>query len=183
MKYYIVTGAPGTGKTAVLHELRARSWPVIGEAATDVIAREQERGVAEPWNASGFIDKVVALQRERQQDTLTNGVGTLLCDRSPWCTLALARFLNLPISPALNDEIERARHQNLYEPTAFFVRPLGFIEPSPARRISYQDSLDFEAVHEFAYREHGFHLVDVPAAEIAERASLIEEHLKPNTVQ
>jgi predicted ATPase len=45
--------------------------------------------------------------------------------------------------------------------------------PTAARRISYADALAFERQHEAAYREHGFELVAVPAAPVAERAALI----------
>jgi hypothetical protein len=37
------------------------------------------------------------------------------------------------------------------------------------RRISLAQSVTFERIHEQAYRNHGFELVNVPAATIAER--------------
>ena len=44
---------------------------------------------------------------------------------------------------------------------------------APARRISYRESLDFERLHEAAYLEHGFQLIEVAAAPVAERAAFI----------
>jgi predicted ATPase len=38
MKRYILTGAPGAGKTAILRALERNGRVVIEEAATDVIA-------------------------------------------------------------------------------------------------------------------------------------------------
>jgi predicted ATPase len=55
----------------------------------------------------------------------------------------------------------------------FFVRPLGFIQPTEVRRISYAESLAFERVHEAEYRRLGFDLIDVPAGTVAERAAAI----------
>ena len=43
-----------------------------------------------------------------------------------------------------------------------------------ARRISYWDSLVFEAVHEVVYRDHGFEIVDVAAGEVGQRVAAIE---------
>lgn len=40
---------------------------ITEEAATEVIASEQVRGVDEPWRAGEFVGKIVALQQERQQ--------------------------------------------------------------------------------------------------------------------
>jgi len=60
----------------------------------------------------------------------------------------------------------------------FFVRPIGFLQPTEIRRISYQESLEFERVHEAEYRRLGFDLVDMPAGTVAERAAAIDAHIK-----
>src|SRR5688572_8595585 len=67
MQRYILTGAPGAGKTTILAALRDRGYAVVDEAATDVIAREHALGIEEPWRSAGFIDAIALLQRERQQ--------------------------------------------------------------------------------------------------------------------
>ncbi len=56
-KRYVVTGAPGAGKTSLLRALQERHWSVVEEAATDVIAREQATGRDEPWADSDFISR------------------------------------------------------------------------------------------------------------------------------
>jgi hypothetical protein len=56
----------------------------------------------------------------------------------------------------------------------FFVRPIGFCQPTAVRRISYSDSLRFERVHESEYRRLGFEIVDVPAGAVGERAAMID---------
>jgi predicted ATPase len=147
---------------------------VVNEAATEVIARGQAAGVAEPWQQVGFCDDIVALQRERQE----SAAGAIqVFDRSPLCTLALARFLEHPVSPGLAAEVARVVADQVYEPTVFLVRPLGFIVATEARRISYPDSLAFEAVHEQVYREYGFVLVDVPPADVGTRAAFVESRI------
>ncbi|NUV36166.1 ATPase, partial [Streptomyces sp. KAI-27] len=42
-----------------------------------------------------------------------------------------------------------------------------------ARRISYEDALAFEKVHEESYRRFGFRLVEIPAASVEERVDRI----------
>lgn len=61
MRRYVLTGAPGAGKTTVLHVLRAQDFAVVEEAATDVINRERRRGVTEPWQHAGFVEKITEL--------------------------------------------------------------------------------------------------------------------------
>jgi predicted ATPase len=64
-----------------------------------------------------------------------------------------------------------------YQRDVFLVRPLGFVERTAARRISYAESLIFGVVHEQVYREHGHRLIDVPAGPVAQRVALIESLL------
>jgi hypothetical protein len=63
----------------------------------------------------------------------------------------------------------------LTEASAFFIRNQGFVRATEARRISFQDSLVFERIHEQAYRDLGFQLIDVPAGPLAGRVALILE--------
>lgn len=191
MQRYIVTGAPGAGKTSVLSELSTRGFAVVAEAATDVIAREQQRGVAEPWRDASFLTLITQLQQERRaadsmlaagNETDTGPVRAdspvvQLHDRSALCTLALARFLGFPVPAALAAETARVLREHVFEPAVFLLRPLGFIEATAARRISYADSLVFEKVHEAVYAEHGFELIGIPAAPVAERAAAIAGHI------
>ena len=194
-----MTGTPGCGKTSILEVLRDQGFAVVPEAATDVIAAEQARGIDEPWTRPEFVDQITALQRARQLEAAREepgadeggagqrsaaqrgadhrSAGVLIYDRSPVCTLALARYLDRPVTPLLAGEIKRLMDQGIFQRPVFFVRPIGFIEPTPARRISYPESLMFERLHEEAYREHGFELIDVPPGSIEARAALVARHL------
>lgn len=174
VKRYILAGAPGAGKTTILRGLRERGWAVVEEAATDVIAREQAVGVSEPWRRGDFIDKIVAVQRERQQQPVPDGAKVQFYDRSPLCTLALARYLGQPATTTLIREIARVASGQVFDRVVFFVRPLGFIVPTAARRICYGDSLKFETIHEAVYRDHGFEIVNVAAGVVEQRVTAIE---------
>jgi predicted ATPase len=176
MPSYILTGAPGAGKTAILRMLEAGGYAVVEEAATDVIALGNALGRDEPWQDPDFIGKVLALQRQRQ-DAVRADLGTVFFDRSPACTLALSRYLaawtGTAAPPALAREVGAMLARGGYETTVFFVRNLGFVQPTAARRISFADSLVFERIHQATYRELGFSLVDVPAGPLAGRVELI----------
>jgi predicted ATPase len=172
-KGYVLTGAPGSGKTAILRQLELDGHAVVEEAATDIIALWQALGQPEPWREPDFADQIVTLQRQRQQRR-TAGTGITFFDRSPICTLALCRFLALPASRLLHAEIERLTAERVYERTAFFVRNQGSVQATAARRISFEDSLVFERVHEETYREYGFDLVEVPAGPLMTRVAIVQ---------
>jgi predicted ATPase len=173
MKRYVLTGAPGAGKTSVLRVLHEQGFAVVEEAATDVIGREQARGCAEPWQDPGFIDKITELQWQRQQQAVAGDAPAQVYDRSPLCTVALARHLGYPVTPMLSGEIARMIREQVYAQPVFLLCPLGFIEPTAARRISYHDSVRFGARHEQVYQEHGFEIVRVAPGTPASRAAVI----------
>ncbi|PZS18568.1 MAG: ATPase [Pseudonocardiales bacterium] len=163
MPAYILTGAPGAGKTAVLRLLDINGHVVVEEAATDAIARDNALGREEPWHDHAFIDKVITLQRQRQNSVRAAKTATVFFDRSPVCTLVLSRYLGFTTSYLLAREVDRVVAGGVYETTVFFIRHQGFIQTTAARRISFEDSLVFEQLDEQIYRELGFQLVEVPA--------------------
>jgi predicted ATPase len=169
MSAFILTGTAGAGKTILLRALERRGHRVVDEAATDVIALEQALGHPEPWTDPAFIDAILRLQGQRAELVM----GPAFVDRSPVCTLALSRYLGFAPSALLSAEVECIA--DTYAPTAFFVRHRGGIERTAARQITFEESLDFERLHEDTYRDLGFELVDVPDAAVAERADLVEE--------
>jgi predicted ATPase len=169
MKRFVLTGTPGAGKTSILRALESKGHCVVEEAASEVIALEQARGKTEPWFQSSFIDDIVALQRRRQTQPAVSATNVQIYDRSPICTYALSVYLEHPISATLSVEIDRIRHEHVYERQVFFIRNLGFCEPTAARRISFEDSLEFERIHEESYRAFGFELIDIPAGSLTDR--------------
>ena len=168
----VAAGAPGAGKSMLLEELRNRGCAVVREAATDVIASGQAEAVREPWTAPRFVDDVLRLQMQRQVQAPAAAV--VLFDRSLICTLALTRYAGQPSPPQLVEEVDRLVSEGFYERTVLLVRPLGFIETTAARRITYADALAFEAIHESTYREPGFDLVEVAPDTVERRVKAVE---------
>ena len=109
VKRYILTGAPGAGKTAILRRLELDGFSVVEEAATDVIAAAHADGTDEPWRDPSFIDDIARLQRDREIRAAKGGGEVQFHDRSVVCTAALAVYLGYAFSPFLMAELARVR--------------------------------------------------------------------------
>ena len=177
MKRFILTGAPGSGKTTILRQLEHDGFGVVEEAATDVIALEQALGAAEPWSHPSFIDSIAKLQRQRQIRASCQPDEVQFHDRSAVCTAALAHYLGHGISGMLSRELERIRTELIYQRRVFFIRNLGFVAPTEARRISFEETLRFERVHEKTYRDFGFELVSIEPGSLTDRVAAIKAAL------
>jgi predicted ATPase len=178
MRRFIVTGAPGAGKTAIIRQLELDGFSVVEEAATDVIAAARAQGAVEPWRHPSFIDAIAHLQRDRQIRASNQPDEVQFHDRCVVCTAALAVHLGYPFSPFLTSELERVKKEAIYQNRVFFVRNLGFITPTEARRISFEETVRFEKTHEETYRELGFELVSVEPRSLAERVSIIKSAIR-----
>jgi predicted ATPase len=174
VRRFIITGAPGAGKTAILRQLELEGFSVVEEAATDVIAAAQAQGKPQPWTDPSFIDAVARLQRDRQMRASYQPDEVQFHDRCAVCTAALAVYLGYPSSPVLNRELERIKKEAIYQNQVFFIRNLGFITPTEARRISFDETVRFEKIHEQTYRDFGFNLVSIEPGTLAERVSIIK---------
>ena len=174
MRRFILTGAPGAGKTAIIRQLELEGFGVVEEAATDVIAAAQALGFSEPWTSASFIDDVARLQRERQMRACLESDDIQFHDRSVVCTAALAEYLGYSPSTFLEDELERIKEEAIYENRVFLIRNLGFVKPTNARRISFEETVRFEKTHEDVYRKSGFELIYIEPGDLMDRVTAVK---------
>jgi predicted ATPase len=179
MQRYILTGAPGAGKTVLLRRLEAAGYPAVEEAATDVNALMIGQGVGHPHLEPSFIDDILALQLARQARADAWSDEVVFFDRSPICTLALAEFLGVAPPSALTAELARIERDDVYERRVFFIETLGFITNTEVRRITYEDTLKFEAVHRDVYGRLGYELIPIPAADVETRFEWVRAAIRP----
>jgi len=178
MRRYVLTGAPGAGKTTLIRHLEKLGYFVVDEAATEVIAQEQAKGILRPWKDPAFKDTLVRLQRQRQIEASSALSPLQFFDRCPIDVYALSVYSGHPVSPLLREEIERIQTERIYEKIVFFIENLGFVQPTAARRITFEESLRFEKIHEDCYREWGYECLKIPPQPVPERISTLLAHVK-----
>jgi predicted ATPase len=168
---FILTGAPGAGKTVLIRRLESSGHEIVEEAATDVIALAQAVGVERPWEQPRFIPDIAALQRFREAAPMRSD--RRFSDRSVFCTLALAEWLGHPVPIRVLAQADQLAAAGWFQRRVFFVEQLGFIQPTEARRISFDEATRFAAMHAAVYRRFGFELLSIGPGSIAQRADLV----------
>ena len=143
-----------------------------------MIAAAHAQGTVESWTHLSFIDAIAHLQRDRQIRASYQPDEVQFHDRCTVCTAALAVYLGHPFSPFLASELKRVKKEAIYQNRVFFIRNLGFITPTEARRISFEETVRFEKIHEETYRDFGFELVSVEPGSLVERVSIIKAAIR-----
>ena len=65
----------------------------------------------------------------------------------------------------------------IYQGRVFLIRDLGIVT-TEARRISFEETVRFEKIHEETYRDFGFELVSVEPRSLVERVSIIKAAIR-----
>jgi predicted ATPase len=175
LKRFILTGAPGAGKTSILHDLQSRGYETVPEAATDVNARMLAQGIDKPWLAPHFIDDIMQLQKMRLELKVPGNPAVQFHDRSIIDTYILGKFLGHVITDDIDSQIQTIINYGIYQRRVFFIESLGFIENTDVRRISFAEAMEFGKLHEKIYSSFGFQCIKISARPVKDR---VDEILK-----
>ena len=163
----LVTGTPGTGKSAVLGAIAADVL-VVEEAARPVLRALRADGL-DPSDPEVFVPAL--LDHSINSYTEASTKGSVLFDRGVPDCIAYADWLGADPEPS-----RRAAEQYRYHQTALLFRPWeGIYTTDGERTMSYEQTVAWAPMFERVYRELGYELVEVPRGSIEERARFVEE--------
>ena len=167
-KKYIITGAPGTGKTTLINLLKT-SIPCMEEVSRRVIINEQENnrnGI--PW---GDINRFSDLVYELTSKELLNP-NTQICDRS---LLDLEAYLAVE-NKDIPDYLQSFPYRKTYHKTVFFAPTWFEIYCQDAQRLQeFNYCLKIEKALFECYTKKGFEIIMLPKSSPKNRKKLILE--------
>ena len=168
-KHYVITGAPSTGKSSVINELRKMNFVCHEEIAREIIKENQEnkRNVF-PWiNMREFSDMVYSRMKNRAQHQSDD-----LCflDRSVVDLIGYMEFAN---ETAPIDYAEFAKSSRYAKKV--FIMPIweSIYTNDQERKESIEEAKTIDHNLRKSYKKMGFKLIDVPMLTIKERAKFI----------
>ena len=168
---FVMTGAPGAGKTEILRNLLDHVQ-VVEEPARAIIAEQRASGGRGTWDQDPALFVRLILDRAIEDHARAGGSGgATVFDRGiPDCVVYAIRA-GLDPTPALE-----AAAAFRYEPEILFLEPWEDIYTNDDERI-----LDFVGAAEFGeairdeYRHLGYSIVTVPHGPIVDRVAFVRD--------
>ena len=165
-KTYVLTGAPGSGKTSILNYLEFFHGEfTIREAAEDYIRLEQALGISEPWNKPDFQNEILNLQLQRKK-MIPTGISRVFVDRDIADGLAY-------VGPGdLYDRIYGHAIQQQLE-KIFLIEQFETTQTNDVRREDYEQAILLGNIIAGVYTSLGYNVISVPPVSLEDRAQII----------
>lgn len=179
MKKIIITGAPCSGKTSLLNELKLNGLATIQESATLLISQEiSGENKILPWTTPReFLNRVYALQLQ-QENSYSQNSEIVFLDRSLVDCIAYYYFYNLEIPQELPELVKQARYSDVFFlellPEKYWHQTL----VSRPRKLSYRDAIELQSLLAITYKDRGFKVIKIPILPIGMRIKAILEYLR-----
>lgn len=164
----VITGAPGSGKTAVLGAL-AHLAVVVPEPARELIAEDRASTGEDSLDHRPqlFVDRLVARSVEKYD--AVEGSDIAFFDRALPDCVAYAHILGVDPSVA-----KRAARSRRYDDQVFILPPWEDIYTTDdMRKMRFADARPFQAALVGAYAGLGYELVEVPQVDLESRARFV----------
>jgi predicted ATPase len=165
----ILTGAPGSGKTAIL-DLLEPTVRCVREPARAIILEQRAIGGAgtSDRDPSLFVELLLQRSIEKHEGALQEG-GLVVFDRGVPDCIAYAVQLGVDPAPSV-----RASEVHRYRREVLLLEPWEDIYVTDDERtMSFADTLGFHAAIVDAYEGAGYVLVQVPQVSVEDRASFV----------
>lgn len=170
---YIVTGAPGSGKTAILDHVGG-GIRCVDEAAREILAEQRlVDGMGTPdRDARLFLD--LLLHRSIDKHVAAQPwEGSVVFDRGIPDCIAYAVMLGVDPTPSL---LASQRHR--YNNQVFLLEPWEEIYVvDEERTMSFADTIPFHGALMDAYARAGYALVEVPRDSVDNRAAFLRDFI------
>ena len=171
---YVITGAPGTGKTTIINELQNRGFNCIHENSREIISQQiNKNGNILPWkNQIAFENKIAELRAKQYLSCKKESL--YFFDRSALDCIAYLKVNNLKVTLEITNQIKKCNFNKKVFYTPFWKEI--FINDNERK----EDMIKAEKIENHiikTYRSKGYQLISIPKISISERADFIISQL------
>ena len=169
--WYVITGAPSSGKTTIINELRKRNFQVAHEVARAYICSLVDKSHpvhSIPRHTLDIQQKILDLKSKREQKL--NPEEIIFFDRG--IPDSIAYYLYHGLDP---EEVIQACQHNRYK-KIFYLEGLP-IEADGVRVENEQAAQELGELIQQSYLSLGYEILKVPAVSVEERTELLLKEL------
>lgn len=169
--WHVITGAPCSGKTAVICELERRGYPVVHEAARAYIHEELQKGntMAQIKADISAFERHILYQKIEIERSLSKDA-TVFLDRA--IPDSIGYYLLEGLNP--DDPIQKSglwRYKNI-----FFFERITF-EKDTVRSEDDEIAAALDGLLNKSYQMLGYEIISVPLMTVEDRVDFILKHL------
>lgn len=170
--WYVITGAPSSGKTTTLEYLEKKGYKVYYEWARIFIDREMKKGKTLKEirkDEVGFQKKIYKLKVNFEKKL--NPKKMLFMERGLPDTQAYLEVINLSIDPTIKKSLRKSSYKKV------FLMDLVRFKADYARTESQEEAMLLDELLEKSYTDLGITVIRVPMLTVAKRARFILDNL------
>ena len=171
---FILTGAPGTGKTAILNSLGSDAR-CVDEPAREILSEQRSAGCAgTPGRDPSLFVELLLRRSIEKYEAARRWEGSVVFDRGIPDCIAYASVLGADPAPST-----RAAEVYRYHREVFVLEPWeGIYTVDDERTMSFADTLTFHEALVDAYERAGYVLVGVPRDPIENRVTFVRDAIE-----
>jgi predicted ATPase len=175
MNFYVLSGAMGAGKSAVLSRLTELGILCVPEPARQILAEQRSiKGMGVPEKSPDLFTMLMLSRSLHNYSAHCSETETVFFDRGIPDMIAYARLFRLDETPYAN-----AAQEFRYNPNVFYFPAWESIYTTDSeRKMSFEDASAFGSVVKSIYAECGYHPLDVPRLTVEERVQFILNCIK-----
>ncbi len=170
--WYVLTGAPSSGKTTILKELEKKGHKVIYEAARTYIDKEMKKGkTLQEIRKDEIIFQHKILQLKIETEKMLSKNQIIFFDRAIPDTIAYYQLYGINKDDFLNQAVK-----NCFYKKVFMFKCLDYKQDYA--RIESEDKVEqLQKLLEKSYRKLKIPVIMVPKKSIAQRVNIILNNL------
>lgn len=176
LRYFVITGGPGSGKTTLIQSLSQKGYRCVEEAARSIIKQQIEiGGSALPWENLEKFKKIVFEKVLQDYQKAEQCKGVVFFDRGILDLVAYSRLMEseVPI------ELSEAVNKHIESKIAFIAPPWKKIYTIDAeRKESFEQSIETYRYIVDVYNEYGYTLIDLPKTSVQNRVKFVISKIK-----
>ncbi|MCK4860007.1 MAG: ATP-binding protein [Candidatus Omnitrophica bacterium] len=169
--WYVITGAPCSGKTAVISALEQLGYPVVHEVARAYIDEELKKGksIAKIKADVLLFERHILYKKIEIEKSLSKGA-TVFLDRA--VPDSIGYYILEGLSP---DEPIKKSKQTRYKKIFFFERLL--FEKDAVRSEDDKIAAELDRILKESYQMLGHEIISVPILTVKDRVDFILKHV------